>query len=84
MATTVKISAPSLNDPGATDEDSAVIEDNYVLITDGTAHRHHVQVHWRKDGTCTHVITVKGIRSGSPLALAPEVAAETTERASPS
>lgn len=39
------------------------IENNYVLIVDGTAYSHHVNVHYLKDGTQTHVITVKGIRA---------------------
>lgn len=39
-----------------------VIEDNYVLVVDGTAYRHGVVVHYCKDGTQTHVITVKGIK----------------------
>lgn len=42
--------------------DSVDIADNYVLITDGTCYRHGVVVHRHKDGTQTHVITVKGIR----------------------
>ena len=39
-----------------------VIENNYVLITDGSTYQHGVVVHYCKDGTQTHVITVKGIR----------------------
>jgi hypothetical protein len=35
-----------------------VISDDYVLITDGTCQRTHVQVH----GDGTHVITVKGAK----------------------
>jgi len=42
--------------------DTIEIEDNYVLIVDGTAYRHGVVVHCLKDGTETHVITVKGCR----------------------
>lgn len=38
------------------------VTDNYVLTTDGTAYVHGVQVHRHKDGTSTHVITVKGLR----------------------
>lgn len=38
------------------------IEDNYVIITDGTAHVAGVQLHRLEDGTHTHVITVKGIK----------------------
>lgn len=33
-----------------------------VIITDGSAHVHAVQVHNLKDGTQTHVITVKGCK----------------------
>jgi hypothetical protein len=43
--------------------DSVEIENNYVLIVDGTAYRHGVTVHRHKDGTQSHVITVKGIKS---------------------
>ena len=38
------------------------IHDDYVLVCDGSAYRHGVTVHRLKDGTQTHVITVKGIR----------------------
>lgn len=44
-------------------EETSEIEDNYVLTTAGTAYLHGVTVHRCKDGTQTHVITVKGIRS---------------------
>ena len=44
------------------DTDSVEIKDNYVLIVDGAAYRHSVVVHNLRDGTQTHVITVKGIR----------------------
>ena len=43
-------------------EQSAEIQDDYLLIVAGTAWRHSVTVHRLKDGTQTHVITVKGIR----------------------
>ncbi len=39
-----------------------VIENNYVLIADGSAFQHGVVVHYCKDGTQTHVITVKGCK----------------------
>lgn len=42
---------------------TVTIRDNYVLICDGTAHA-DVTVHYRKDGTQTHVITVKGLVPG--------------------
>jgi len=38
------------------------IRDNYVLVCDGTCYQHGVVVHRLKDGTETHVITVKGAR----------------------
>lgn len=40
----------------------AAIDDDYVLITDGEAHRSSVVVHRLKDGSQTHVITIRGIR----------------------
>ena len=49
-------------EPSDQPKGEVVIENNYVLITDGTAYRHGVVVHYCKDGTQTHVITVKGIR----------------------
>lgn len=36
--------------------------DNYVLIREGSAYVDSVVVHHKKDGTITHVITVKGIK----------------------
>ena len=56
MPTTVTASAPGEG------SESVEIENNYVLIRDGSAYIHGVQVHRHKDGTSTHVITVKGIR----------------------
>lgn len=41
---------------------TADIVDNYVLIREGSAHIDGIVVHHRKDGTITHVITVKGIK----------------------
>lgn len=38
------------------------ITDNYVLVRDGSAHVTNTTVHHLKDGTTTHVITVKGCR----------------------
>ena len=38
------------------------ITDNYVLIREGTAYVASTQLHRLKDGTCTHVITVKGCK----------------------
>lgn len=42
--------------------ESIEVLDNYVLVCDGTCYRDSVVVHRRKDGTETHVITIKGIR----------------------
>lgn len=42
--------------------ESHEITDNYLLTTAGTAYVHGVQVYRHKDGTSTHVLTVKGIR----------------------
>lgn len=56
MPTTVTASAPG------EETETVEITDNYVLVREGTAHIHGVQVHRHKDGTQTHVITVKGIR----------------------
>ncbi len=38
------------------------ITDNYVLVRDGSAHISNTTWHYLKDGTVTHVITVKGCR----------------------
>ena len=51
----------------ATDDDdgssqTVQITDNYVLVRDGDAHVTNTTVHYLKDGTVTHVITVKGCR----------------------
>lgn len=43
-------------------KESVVIDNNYVLIVDGTAYRHSVTLHNLKDGTQTHVIVIKGIK----------------------
>jgi len=42
--------------------DEAVIADDYVLVTSGTCHRTHTNVSHAKDGTQTHVVTIRGIR----------------------
>ncbi len=49
-------------EPGEQPLDEVVIENNYVLVTDGSAYQHGVVIHVRTDGTQTHVITVKGVR----------------------
>lgn len=43
-------------------DESVDITDNYVLIRDGSAYIANITVHNVKDGTATHVITVKGCR----------------------
>lgn len=56
----IRVTATDLEHP----EDTNTVEvmDNYVLITAGTCHQTYMQVSRAKDGTQTHVITVKGIR----------------------
>lgn len=39
---------------------SRTIVNDYLLVTDGNAYRHSIQVHRNKDGGWMHVITVKG------------------------
>lgn len=58
----IRVTATDLDHP----EETGTVEilDNYVLITSGRCQQTNVTVHYGKDGTQTHVITVKGIRSG--------------------
>ena len=42
------------------DVESVEITDNYVLIREGSAYISGTTLHVCKDGTVTHVITVKG------------------------
>lgn len=42
------------------DRETVDITDNYVLIREGSAYVSSTQIHRLKDGTVTHVITVKG------------------------
>lgn len=58
MTATVRV---TVSHPDQGDE-TQEIQDNYVLVCAGTAYHHGVTVHRHKDGTQTHVITVKGIR----------------------
>jgi len=44
------------------EQETTQFVDNYVLIREGSAHVDSVVVHRKKDGTITHVITVKGIK----------------------
>jgi len=55
----IRVTATDLEHP----EDTSSIEimDNYVLITAGRCEQTYVQVSTAKDGTQTHVITVKGV-----------------------
>jgi hypothetical protein len=54
--------AQEVEPPLGTEPGEVTIEDNYVLICDGTAYHSGVVVHLCKDGTQTHVITIKGIK----------------------
>lgn len=56
----IRVTATDLEHPDKTS--SIEITDNYVLVTAGTCGQTNVTVHYAKDGTQTHVITVKGIR----------------------
>lgn len=58
--TGTRVTAIEADPPSGAQPEETVIENHYVLITDGTAHVHGVTVHNLKDGTTTHVITVKG------------------------
>ena len=58
MSTTV-----TARDDETGDVESVRIADNYVLVRDGDAHITNTTVHHLKDGSTTHVITVKGCRS---------------------
>ena len=55
-----RVTAVEIENPGK--PESTDIVDNYVIIVDGSARIDGVVVHRRKDGTSTHVITVKGCR----------------------
>lgn len=57
----IRVTATDLDHPD--ESDTAEVMDNYVLICAGTCQRTYVQVSAAKDGTQTHVITVKGIKS---------------------
>lgn len=52
------------------DDGVSVIFDDYVLICAGKCERTYVQVSNCKDGTQTHVITVKGIDRRRPSMVA--------------
>lgn len=56
---TIKV---TVTDDETGDAETTEVADNYVLITAGTAHCQGVQVHFGKDGTQTHVITVRGCK----------------------
>lgn len=59
----IRVTATDLQHPE--DTDTAEIMDDYVLICAGRCQRTYVQVSRAKDGSETHVITVKGIRRAS-------------------
>ncbi len=44
-------------------DETIEIHDDYVIIRDGTAWIASLQVHACKDGTSTHVVTIKGCRN---------------------
>lgn len=56
----IRVTATDLADPSQTG--SVDILDDYVLICAGRCQQTYVQVSQAKDGSETHVITVKGIR----------------------
>ena len=43
-------------------DETLEVTDNYVLVRDGSAYIASTQIHRLKDGTVTHVITVKGCK----------------------
>ena len=51
-------------DLASSESDSQEITDNYVLVTAGSCDVTYVSTTACKDGTETHVITVKGARRG--------------------
>lgn len=56
----IRVTATDLDHP----EETSTVEimNNYLLITAGTCEQTYVQVSTARDGTETHVITVKGCR----------------------
>ncbi len=57
----IRVTATDLDrDPG--DSSTREVEDDYVLVTAGSAWQDSVQVYRKSDGTETHVITIKGIK----------------------
>jgi hypothetical protein len=59
MSLGIRVTATDLEHPD--DTGTMEIMDNYVLITAGRCEQRYVQVSMAKDGTETHVITVKGV-----------------------
>lgn len=53
----------TVEDTETGETETTEITNTYLLITEGTAYHHGVTLHRLKDGTQTHVITVKGCRS---------------------
>jgi hypothetical protein len=60
VASGIRVTATDLDNPQ--DTGSVEVMDNYVLICAGTCEQTYAQVSYAKDGTQTHVITIKGIR----------------------
>jgi hypothetical protein len=56
----IRVTATDLDHPE--DMSTAEIMDNYILITAGRCEVTYTQVSQAKDGSETHVITVKGFR----------------------
>ena len=50
------------SDAETNESEALTITDNYVLVRDGSAYIASTTLHHLKDGTTTHVITVKGCR----------------------
>lgn len=84
MSRGIRVTATDLESPD--DSSTAEIMDDYALICAGRCNATYVQVTNAKDGTQTHVITVKGVRRWGPGVppvegheLIPVVAANHTE-----
>lgn len=61
----VRVTATDRDNPS--DTTSCDIEgDDYVLVVSGRCSAYDVVVHYRKDGTQTHVITVRNVKRGAP------------------
>lgn len=56
----VRITATDLDNPADT-MSHEIDGDDYVLVGVGRCAEYSVQVHFRKDGTQTHVITIRNV-----------------------